>query len=110
MTSGTITNNAGGTISGNQGVFAFSNTSIFNSGTITGTGGTAITFFGGGNTLTLAPGSVINGTAHGFGADTFQLGGTGADSFTDPPATLMPSPPKAPWIRPELVILAVALP
>jgi uncharacterized protein with beta-barrel porin domain len=82
MTSGTITNNAGGTISGNQGIFAFSNTSIFNAGTITGTGGAAITFFGGGgNTLTLAPGSVINGTAHGFGADTFQLGGTGADSF-----------------------------
>jgi uncharacterized protein with beta-barrel porin domain len=82
MTSGSVTNNAGGTISGNQGIFAFSNTSIFNAGTITGTGGTAITFFGGGgNTLTLAPGSVINGTAHGFGADTFQLGGTGADSF-----------------------------
>ena len=83
MTSGTITNNAGGTISGNQGIFAFSNTSIFNAGTITGTGGTAITFFGGGgNTLTLAPGSVINGTAQGFGADTFQLGGTtGTDTL-----------------------------
>ena len=47
-----------------------------------GAGGTAISFAGGGNTLTLAPGSVINGTAHGFGADTFQLGGTtGADTL-----------------------------
>src|SRR5260221_336247 len=49
--------------------------------TITGPVGAAIASFGGGNTLTLAPDSVINGSAHGFGADTFQLGGTGADSF-----------------------------
>jgi uncharacterized protein with beta-barrel porin domain len=81
LASGSITNNAGGTISGDVGILASGNTSIFNAGTITGNGGTAITFFGGGNTLTLAPGSVINGTAQGFGADTFQLGGTGTASF-----------------------------
>jgi hypothetical protein len=81
MGSGSITNNAGGTISGDTGIVAGGNTSVFNAGTITGTNGTAITFFGGGNTLTLAPGSVINGTAQGFGADTFQLGGTGTGSF-----------------------------
>jgi uncharacterized protein with beta-barrel porin domain len=82
MFSGSVTNNAGGIIiSDGLAIGAFGNTSIFNAGTITGTGGTAITFGSGGNTLTLGPGSVINGTAHGFGADTFQLGGTGTDSF-----------------------------
>jgi uncharacterized protein with beta-barrel porin domain len=79
---GSITNNAGGTISGDSGILANGNISIFNAGSITGSGGTAIGFtVGGGNTLTLGPGSVINGTARGFGADTFQLGGTGADSL-----------------------------
>src|ERR1700730_11135057 len=82
MFSGSVTNNAGGIIIGDgSAIGAFGNTSIFNAGTITGTGGTAILFFSGGNTLTLGPGSVINGTAHGFGADTFQLGGTGTDTF-----------------------------
>jgi uncharacterized protein with beta-barrel porin domain len=82
MFSGSVTNNAGGIIIGDgSAIGAFGNTSIFNAGTITGTGGTAITFASGGNTLTLGPGSVINGAAHGFGSDTFQLGGTGADTF-----------------------------
>jgi hypothetical protein len=81
-TTGGITNNAGGLItSDSTAISAFGNTSIFNAGTITGAGGTAIFFFSGGNTLTLGPGSVINGTAQGTGADTFQLGGTGTDSF-----------------------------
>src|ERR1700730_9579507 len=82
MFSGSVTNNAGGIIIGDgSAIGAFGNTSIFNAGTITGTGGTAISFFSGGNTLTLGPGSVINGTAHGFGADTFQLGGAGTDTL-----------------------------
>ena len=34
-----------------------------------------------GNTLTLAPGSVISGKVLGTGSDTFQLGGSGAASF-----------------------------
>jgi uncharacterized protein with beta-barrel porin domain len=81
MGSGNISNNTGGTISGDSGIVASGNTSIFNAGTITGSGGLAISFAAGGNTLTLGPGSVITGTAHGFGADTFQLGGVGTDSF-----------------------------
>ena len=83
MTSGSVTNNAGGLITSNSAAIASSgNTSVFNAGTISGGGGTAILFAGGGNTLTLAPGSVISGTAHGFGADTFQLGGmTGSDTL-----------------------------
>jgi uncharacterized protein with beta-barrel porin domain len=81
MDHGSIVNNAGGVIAGDfTAISAFGNTSIFNAGTIIATGN-AILFFSGGNTLTLGPGSVINGTAHGFGADTFQLGGVGADSF-----------------------------
>jgi hypothetical protein len=51
--------------------------SVFNSGTITGAGGTAIQFAGLGNTLTLAPTSTIAGNVLGTGADTFQLGGSG---------------------------------
>ncbi len=57
--------------------------SIFNSGTIVGTGGTAIdltTAFGG-NTLTLGPGYSITGFVLGNGNDTFQLGGSGSGSF-----------------------------
>ena len=72
-----IVTNAG-IISGAIGVGANLPSSIFNSGTISGVGGTAISFFSAGNTLTLGPGSVIAGTAHGLGADVFQLGGTGA--------------------------------
>ncbi len=41
----------------------------------------AIQFGGTGNTLTLAPGSVISGDVLGAGSDTFQLGGTGAATF-----------------------------
>jgi uncharacterized protein with beta-barrel porin domain len=82
MNSGSVTNNAGGLITADStAIAAFGNTSIFNAGTITGGAGIAISFISGGNTLTLGPGSVINGTAQGFGADTFQLGGTGTDSF-----------------------------
>ena len=81
MTSGAITNNTGGTISGDEGVAAFGTTSIFNAGTITGNTGTAIAFFTGGNTLTLGPGFAMNGNVLGAGSDTFQLGGTGTGSF-----------------------------
>jgi uncharacterized protein with beta-barrel porin domain len=83
MESGSVTNNAGGLITSDSiAIGSSGNTSVFNAGTITGAGGTAISFASGGNTLTLAPGSVINGTAHGVGTDTFQLGGaTGADTL-----------------------------
>ncbi len=56
---------------------------VFNSGTINAaTGAAAIEFCNcGGNVLTLGPGSVINGLVIGAGTDTFQLGGTGKDTF-----------------------------
>ena len=56
---------------------------VFNSGTITGTGIAAIQFPGPGfiNTLTLGPGSTINGKVLGSGADILQLGGTGTGFF-----------------------------
>jgi hypothetical protein len=62
------------------------NGSVFNSGTITGTGGTAINFAAtagsGPFTLTLGPGSIINGNVLSTGGDLFQLGGaTGTDTF-----------------------------
>jgi outer membrane autotransporter protein len=57
--------------------------SVFNSGTITGNGGTAIQFGGTGNTLTLGPGSVINGLVLGTGSDTFQLGGSSGSGTFD---------------------------
>ena len=78
----TVINNAGGTITG--GLVGISpiagGSSVFNAGTISG-GGAAIQFLGTGNTLTLAPGSVITGIVLGTGADTFQLGGSGAATF-----------------------------
>src|SRR4029077_4024834 len=62
------------------------NGSVFNSGTITGTGGTAINFAGtagaGPAVLTIAPTSIINGNVLGTGADTFQLGGSGSGAFS----------------------------
>ncbi|MDP3075609.1 autotransporter domain-containing protein [Bradyrhizobium sp.] len=99
----TVTNNTGGGIRGDDdgiradtvnvtnfgsitgttayGIRAFNaGSSIFNAGTIGGATA-AISFTGGGNTLTLAPGSVINGNVLGAGANTFQLGGTGAATF-----------------------------
>jgi len=90
----TIINETGGTITGVTGIVirdagdgfgAPGNSSVFNAGTITGTGGVAINFAftpgSGPMTLTLAPGFVINGTVLGTGADTFQLGGKGSDTF-----------------------------
>jgi uncharacterized protein with beta-barrel porin domain len=84
MNSGAITNNVGGTITG--GISAFDSSSIFNAGTITSAGGPAIQFTsvgggGGGNTLTIASTSVINGNVVASGIDTFQLGGTGSGTF-----------------------------
>ena len=57
---------------------------IFNSGTITGTSGTAVqlvTASAGNNIFTLGPGYHVNGGVHGAGGDIFQLGGSGSDSF-----------------------------
>jgi uncharacterized protein with beta-barrel porin domain len=77
-----LTNTATGTISGTVGVRTTAGpSSVFNAGTISGSGGTAIQFAGSGNTLTIAPTSVITGNALGTGADLFQLGGAGTGSF-----------------------------
>jgi uncharacterized protein with beta-barrel porin domain len=79
---GGVTNT--GVISGVTGLILFysgvEGISVFNSGTITGTGGTAIEF-GGLATLTLAPGSVINGKVTGLGNNILQLGGSGVGTF-----------------------------
>jgi autotransporter-associated beta strand protein len=53
---------------------------IVNAGTISGVTA-AIQFGSAGNTLTLAPGSAINGKVLGTGSDTLQLGGAGIDTF-----------------------------
>jgi hypothetical protein len=88
MVSGSVINNAGGSIIGDYEAIATSgNTSIFDAGTISANSGPAIFFESvgsggaGGNTLTLGPGFVINGTALGSGSDTLQLGGTGSGTF-----------------------------
>jgi uncharacterized protein with beta-barrel porin domain len=77
-----VTNNAGASVTGGQyGIYAAGGgSSVFNAGTISGGIG-AIRFAGSGSTLTLGPGSVINGNVLGTGSDTFQLGGTGAATF-----------------------------
>jgi outer membrane autotransporter protein len=77
---GAITNS--GTISGIFGIQAGGASSIINSGTVIGTGGTAIQFFSKGpNSLTITPSSIINGNVVGFGSDTLRLGGSGAGTF-----------------------------
>ena len=63
---GTVTNQAGGTISGAVGIEFLAAGTVTNAGTITGTGGTSVVFNGTGtNTLTLQTGSVLNGDAVG---------------------------------------------
>ncbi len=78
----TAINNAGASITGgNYGISAAGGgSSVFNAGTIAG-GIAAIRLAGSGNTLTLAPGSVISGNVLGTGSDTFQLGGSGTATF-----------------------------
>ncbi|WP_240535280.1 autotransporter outer membrane beta-barrel domain-containing protein [Bradyrhizobium sp. YR681] len=79
VNTGTITVGANGT-----GIMLSGGGSLFNSGTIdaSAAGAIAIDFCGcGNNTLTLGPGSVINGQVFASGTDTFQLGGTGKDTF-----------------------------
>jgi uncharacterized protein with beta-barrel porin domain len=56
--------------------------SIFNSGTISAASGGAVVFSnGGGNTLTLAPTSLIIGLVQATNTDTLQLGGAGNGTF-----------------------------
>ncbi len=77
-----VTNNSGGLIAGDVGIaLSGGSSTVFNAGTITGTGGTAIQLSGFGNTLTIAPTSVINGLVVGSATDTFQLGGSGTGTF-----------------------------
>ena len=68
---------------GATGILLSGSGTVFNSGTINAAAGfAAIELCGCGNSvLTLGPGSVINGLVLGSGTDTFQLGGTGKDTF-----------------------------
>ncbi len=83
--SGGITNT--GTISGIKGIVVAGliPVSVFDSGTIVGTGGVAVDLSdnAAGNTFTLGPGYSITGDVlgHSGGGDTFQLGGSGSASF-----------------------------
>ncbi len=75
-----LTNSASGTVGGVIGVlFNGTGASITNTGTITGTGGVAVQFGAGVNTLTLGTGAVLNGGLDGGGgAGQVVLTGTGA--------------------------------
>ncbi len=57
-----------------------SGVSIFDGGTIIGSGGTAIVFAGSGNTLTLGSGYDISGSVNAVGSNTLQLGGIGSET------------------------------
>ena len=76
---GTINVGAGGF---GVGIMLSGSGTVFNSGTINAAAGfAAIELCGCGSVLTLGPGSVINGLVLGGGAGTFQLGGTGKETF-----------------------------
>jgi uncharacterized protein with beta-barrel porin domain len=81
--SGGISNS--GTITGAVSILATVSgaLSIFDSGVIVGTSGTAVdlTQNATGNTFTLGPGYAISGLVKGQGTDTFQLAGTGSGMF-----------------------------
>ena len=82
-----VTNLAGGTITGATGisVSANRNATVTNAGTITGTGGTAINILGNSPTLILQTGSVINGDAVASSANgrlILQGTGTANNLFT----------------------------
>ena len=82
---GSLNVTSSGSISGDVGIRSNGIATVTTSGTITGTGGTAIAFnANAGNTLTLAPGFVINGNVINAAADitnTLQLGGSGNGTF-----------------------------
>ena len=65
------------------GIFVTGDGAVFNSGAINAAGSVAIEFCGCGpnSSLTLGPGSAIQGLVFGAGTGTFQLGGTGKDTF-----------------------------
>ena len=70
----------------NSHLHSFTGGVIFNSGTIIGSGGTAVNIsqFSGGITFELGPGYSISGNVLGNGSDTFELGGTGSGTFDLP--------------------------
>ena len=72
-----------GAISGATGIalIGVQSASVFDAGTIVGTGGTAMEFSGGGNTLTLGAGYITSGDVEASGNNAFRLGGTGSDTF-----------------------------
>lgn len=80
----TVNNAASGTIGGVVGVvFTGTGASLVNNGTITGTGGVAVQFDAGTNSLILDTGSVLNGSIDGgTGAGQITLTGTGTIANT----------------------------
>src|SRR5262249_50048368 len=82
--SGSIEVSAAGSVTADVGINSLDPTTVINAGSIEGTGGTAVRFSGGDDTLEMRTTGTLNGNATGGSTDTLVLaGGTNSTASFD---------------------------